>query len=73
MLLQGILVNDDFHIYPSEIESPMIRQFLNSGFTPSGGPGLHTRDALRTFMSAALTGDDLGQSDTVQYVLKAMD
>jgi len=50
----------------------MIRQFLNSGFTPSGGPGLHTLDALRTFMSAALTGGDLGQRDTMQYMLKAM-
>lgn len=45
-------------IYPSEIESPMIRQFRTSGFTPKGGPGLHTRVALctSTSMSAGLAG-----------------
>ena len=52
-------------MYPSEMESPMIRQFLNSGFTPKGGPGLHTRDALRTSISVALGGDDLEHRDGI--------
>ena len=39
----------------------MIKQFLNSGFTFKGGPGLHTRDALRITMSAGLDGIDLEQ------------
>ena len=37
----------------------MTRQFLNSGFTPKGGPGLHTRDAFRTSTSAVFSGRDL--------------
>ena len=45
-----------FNIYPSEMESPIIRQFLNRGFLPKGGPGLQTREALRTSMSSSLSG-----------------
>lgn len=39
----------------------MIKQFLNSGLTPKGGPGLHARDALRITMVAGLEGIDLEQ------------
>lgn len=49
------------YTYPREMESPMIKQFLNSGLTPKGGPGLHARDALRITLVAGLDGIDLEQ------------